>query len=543
MGNNGLDSEKNAEKVTFDYVIVGAGSAGCVLAARLSEDADVRVAVIEAGGGDTAQEIHIPAAFPQLFKSRFDWDYQTEPEPGLDLRSKYLPRGKVLGGSSSMNAMIYMRGNRADYDGWAAGGAKGWSYDEVLPYFKKAEDNERGASEFHGVGGPLSVSDSRSMHGLMDSFVEAAKQAGYEGNDDFNGARQEGFGRFQLTQRRGMRCSAAVAYLHPAMTRANLKVITDATCTRIVFEKKRAVGVEVSVNGNLQTIRAEREVIVSAGSYASPRLLMLSGVGPANELPLFQIEVIQDLPVGFGLQDHPAVVITYYTDRETLFTALCPENASLLEKEGRGALTSNVGESGGFVRTQSSFDAPDIQFHGAPAMFYDEGLGPVLDHAFALGPCVLKPTSRGRVMLRSMVADAKPRIINNYLTTDEDKKSMIAGMKIGLEIANQKALKCVQRSPHKAPASDSDKDIWDFVQHNTFTIYHPTSTCAMGSVVDHELRVYGLEGLRVVDASVMPSVTRGNTNAPTIMIAERIADIIRGIKPQAAERKQEVAQA
>ena len=512
--------------MTYDYVIVGAGSAGCVLAARLSEKPEVKVALIEAGPPDTAQEIHIPAAFPQLFKTQYDWDFLTEPEPQLDGRRVYLPRGRMLGGSSSMNAMVYIRGNRADYDGWAKGGAKGWDYDSVVPYFIKAEANERREDQFHGTQGPLSVCEGRSMNSLMGAFVEAAKQAGYPENHDFNGATQDGVGLYQCTQRNGMRCSTAVAYLHPAMKRPNLTVITGGMASRILFDGARANGIEIIRDGAPEEIHADREVILSAGAYGSPHLLLLSGIGPAADLGLWQIPVRRDLPVGEGLQDHPAAFLTFFTDTESLFTALHPDYVAMLQNEGRGPLTSNIGEAGGFFRTRPGLEAPDIQFHAAPAMFYDEGLGVLFDNSYSLGPCVLKPTSRGKLSLRSTRPDAKPRILHNYFETEEDKTAMLEGMRIAIRIAQQEALRAVERGPHLVPASDSDADIWDFVKQRCHTLYHPTSTCAIGRVVDNELRVLGCDALRVVDASVMPSVVRGNTNAPTIMIAERAADMI-----------------
>ncbi|MEU0404510.1 GMC family oxidoreductase N-terminal domain-containing protein, partial [Streptomyces sp. NPDC006197] len=376
----------------YDYVIVGAGSAGCVLAARLSEDPDVRVALIEAGGPDTAQEIHVPAAFPQLFKSALDWDLDSDPEPGIGGRRAYLPRGKVFGGCSSINAMIYIRGSRADYDGWAAAGATGWSYDEVLPYFKRAEDNECGEDAFHGTGGPLTVSDGRSGHPLSSAFVQAAQQAGYKANDDFNGEDQFGVGRYQVTQRGGLRCSAAVAYLHPALGRPNLTVLSSAHARRVVVEDGRATGVEVERGGEVEVVRAEREVILSAGAYESPKLLMLSGIGPAADLAAFGIEVVRDLPVGQGLQDHYMAMLNFRTDAESLISAASPENAALLQSEGRGPLSSNIGEAGGFFRSRPELDAPDVQFHAAPVLFHQEGLGAATEHGFSFGPCVLAPT-------------------------------------------------------------------------------------------------------------------------------------------------------
>lgn len=515
---------------TYDYVIVGAGSAGCVLAARLSEDPDVRVAVVEAGGPDTAQEIHVPVAFPRLFKSDVDWDFDSEPEPGLGGRRVYLPRGRTFGGCSSLNAMIYVRGARADYDGWAAAGATGWSYDEVLPYFRHAEDNERGEDEFHGVGGPLTVSDGRSGHPLASAFVQAAGQAGYKANDDFNGATQFGVGRYQVTQRGGLRCSAAVAYLHPALGRLNLTVLAGVRAHRVVVEGGRAVGVAVERAGVVEVVRAEREVVLSAGAYGSPKLLMLSGIGPGDALSALGIEVVRDLPVGRGLQDHYMAMLNFRTGADSLASVASPENTALLETQGRGPLTSNVGEAGGFFRSRDDLDAPDIQFHAAPGLFHQEGLGAVTEHGFAFGPCVLAPTSRGAVTLRSARPDAAPRIVHNYLTTEEDRAAIVAGTRIALEIAAQRAVTDVATGTYgDAPSpSGSDADLLAWARRAGQTLYHPTSSCAIGAVVDPELRVYGVAGLRVVDASVFPAVPRGNTDAPTIMAAEKAADLITG---------------
>jgi choline dehydrogenase-like flavoprotein len=517
-----------------DYVIVGAGAAGCVLASRLSEDPDVEVQLLEAGPPDTAAELRVPAMFPLVFKSSLDWDLYGEPEPGLGGRRLYLPRGRVIGGSSSMNAMIYLRGHRADFDEWAELGCPGWSYDEVLPYFKRSEDNERGENEFHGVGGPLAVSDSRSMSPLVDAQLEAAVSAGYELIEDLNVDRPEGVSRFQLTQRNGMRCSAADAFLHPAEPRPNLEVRSGVFAERIVFEGDRAVGVELVQNGVRETVRAEREVIVSGGTYQSPVLLMLSGIGPAEDLELFGMPVRQNLPVGHNLQDHCMVNVNYLTDEPGLFGIFTPENFALLESEGRGPLTSNYPEGGGFFRTRSDLPAPDVEFHFAAAPFFDEGLRPPPDNGYAFGPVIVKPTSRGKVGLRTPMPDSKPTVLCNFLTTEEDRASMLEGVRIALEIAAQPALKAIEREPLSVPASDSEKDIVEWFEHASQTVYHATSTCAMGAVVDPELRVFGVEGLRVVDASVMPKITRANTHAATIMIAEKAADLILGRAPLAA---------
>ena len=517
--------------MAYDYVIVGAGSAGCVLAYRLGESLDVKVAVIEAGPPDTDPEIHMPFAFGALLKSRVDWDLATEAEPGLAGRRTYVPRGRVLGGSSSLNAMIYVRGHRADYDSWAAMGLDGWGYADVLPYFKRAEDNERGESYYHGVGGPLTVSDSRSMHLLADACIDAATEAGHEPNADHNGATQDGAGRFQVTQRDGRRCSTALAYLHPAVARGNVEVLTDTLATRVLFEGDRAVGVEVIRGNEIVEVRAEREVIVSCGAYHSPQLLLLSGIGPADELEPFGIAARADLPVGRNLQDHPVAGMVWLTDEESLLTAMTPANVELFDKEGRGPLTSNVGESGVFLRTRSGLEAPDIQIIFGALMLHEEFLGPLLDHAWSVGPCLLTPESRGRVTLRSPVSHAKPRILHDYFATEGDRRSMIDGVRASLEIAAQPALRKVRRADFIAPPSDSDADILEFVQRHAHTVFHPVGTCAMGTVVDAELKVYGVEGLRVVDASVMPIVPRGNTNAPTIMVAEKASDLIRGLDP------------
>ncbi|MBO0701944.1 MAG: GMC family oxidoreductase N-terminal domain-containing protein [Candidatus Dormibacteraeota bacterium] len=514
---------------TYDYVIVGAGSAGSVLANRLSEEGGATVALIESGGPDEAQEIHIPLAFGYLFKTPVDWDLDTEPERQLGGRRAYLPRGRGFGGSSSINAMIYMRGDRADYDGWASGGATGWDWESVLPYFLKAEDNERGRSAWHGTGGPLSVSDLRFKHPLSVAYVEAALQAGHPPNDDFNAERQEGVGFYQVTQRDGMRCSTADAYLRPALDRENLTILADRLATRVVLSGTRATGVEVaSRGGETEVVGASREVILSAGAYESPKLLMLSGIGPEAVLAPLGLPVEGDLPVGQNLQDHLMVLMNWRTEVETLITALTPENLILLLTEGRGPLSSNIAEAGGFFHSRSGLAAPDIQFHVTPALFHQDGLGPLVDHAVSLAPGLVAPTSRGQVVLRVPQPAAKPRIFHNYLATDEDRAATYQGVRVALDIAHRPALQAVITAPYNVPASDSDADIAGFVAQHAMTLYHPTSSCAMGAVVDPELRVLGFEHLRVVDASVFPTIPHGNTNAPTIMVAEKAADLIRG---------------
>jgi choline dehydrogenase len=514
----------------YDYVIVGAGSAGCVLANRLSEDPDVQVLLLEAGPPDTADFIHIPAAFAANYRSGVDWDLGSGLEPGLDDRRIYLPRGKTLGGSSSINAMIYIRGNPADYDEWSE---LGWGWDDVLPYFLRAEDNVRGASQHHGVGGPLRVSDSLARTGLSEAFIDAAAARGLPASEDFNGPRQDGIGWYQLTTRDGRRGSTAVSYLHPVMERPNLTVETHVHAHRVLFDGTRAVGVVGSRLSELLEFRAEREVIVSAGAYLSPQILWLSGIGRPDELALLQVPTVAEVPgVGLGLQDHPAFGATFICEEPvSLKDALTEENLALWA-QGGGPLSSNVAEAGGFLRTRDDLGAPDVQFHMVAAMHEQEGLVPPPAHGFTLSVCVVKPQSRGQVAVVSPDPTTKPFILHNYFAEPEDMRSAVAGLRTGLEIARTAPLAQYAQIAHSAPPSDSDADLEAHIRHTAQTIYHPTSTCRMGvddlAVVDPELRVRGVEGLRVVDASIFPSVPRGNTNAPTIAVAEKASDLIRG---------------
>lgn len=519
----------------YDYVIVGAGSAGCVLANRLTEDPQTSVLLLEAGGPDDAQEIHIPLAFSKLFQSALDWTYYTEQEPQLLNRKLYWPRGKMLGGSSSINAMIYIRGNRYDYAHWSELGNTGWSYDEVLPYFKKAENAERGPSEYHGVGGPLNVMERPHTSTLSHAFVQAGVELGYPANDDFNGPSQEGFGLYQVTQKLGRRHSAAVGYLHPALSRPNLTLHTQALTTRLLFAGSRAVGVAYLKDGVEQEVRVNKEVILSGGSVNSPQLLLLSGVGPADQLRSLGIPVVADLPgVGENLQDHLFVSVCYTsTQPVSLYGAETMENLQEYMQFQRGPLTSNVAESGAFLKTSPDRPEPDLQYHFAPVAYINHGFTAPESHGYTLGPTLVTPRSRGRLTLHSTDPSQHPAIFANYLSDEADMRVLVEGVKLARRLANTKAFAPfheVETLP--GPQAQSDDDIIAYIRSTAETIYHPVGTCKMGhdslAVVDEQLRVRGLEGIRVVDASIMPTIVNGNTNAPTIMIAEKAADLLQG---------------
>ena len=519
----------------YDYIIIGAGSAGCVLASRLSEDRSAKVLLLEAGGRDNRKEIHIPLAFSKLFKGPCDWTYFTEPEGQLGNRSLFWPRGKVLGGSSSINAMIYIRGHRADYDHWRDLGNPGWGYDDVLPLFKKSESQEHGASEYHGASGPLRVSDLRTVNPLSSAFVAAGQEAGFARNQDFNGATQEGFGFYQVTQSNGRRHSAAGAFLHPVMARKNLTVRTDAHVFGIYFEGKRAAIVSFQDGSGSRQERAEREIILCAGAVGSPQLLMLSGVGPAAHLRHFDVPVVCDLPgVGANLQDHPCTGVAYAcTQPISLASAESFSNLVRYLVSKKGPLTSNVAESGAFIRTSAAGPVPDLQFHFGVGYFVDHGFRQIEGHAFTFGPTLLHPYSRGEIRLRSSNPLDAPFIRANYLADSRDMSVLLEGVKLSRTLATTRAFSPYCGTElHPGPEAKDDQALRAHVAQFTETLYHPVGTCKMGhdaaAVVDSELRVRGVEGLRVVDASIMPTVVGGNTNAPTIMIAEKAAEMIKG---------------
>jgi choline dehydrogenase len=513
-----------------DYVIVGAGSAGCVLANRLSEDPDVTVCLVEAGPSDDHDNFRVPVLGGRFFRTRFDWDYDSQPERHCDGRRIYLPQGRVLGGSSSVNGMAYIRGHRADYDGWEL---PGWRYADLLPYFRRSEDNERGADEYHGVGGPLRVSDGRSHNLSAAAFTEAATEVGYSRNPDFNGALQEGFGEVQVTQRDGRRASTATEFLHPVLDRPNLLVETSLQVHRVLVEGGRATGVVGHRLDDVTEIRAEREVIVAAGAYNSPQLLMLSGIGPADVLRSFGLPVVLDHPeVGQNLQDHPHTWLSFAHDKAvSLLAAGDPENLRRYERDRSGPMSSSGPETAGFVRTSSELAGPDLQFICLPLMIADNFLSPPTRHSISFGASVLTPRSRGHVTLFSGEATAKPRIVQDYLADPTDLETAVTGLRISLELSRQAALKPFTIEATVAPSSDSEADLRQYARQRVQSGFHPVGTCAIGRVVDTELRVLGVDGLRVVDASVIPVLVRGNTNAPVIAIAEKAADLIRGSGP------------
>ena len=534
----------------FDYIVVGGGSGGCVLAARLSEDPTVQVALLEAGGPNDGVLNRVPtgAAVYMMKRNACNWAFSTVPQPGLGGRVGYQPRGRGLGGSSAINAMVYLRGQREDYDDWAANGAAGWGWRDVLPYFLKSENNERGPDAWHGVGGPLNVADLRSPHPFAARFIEAGLQAGLPRNEDFSGATQEGVGYYQVTQKNGERWSVARAYLDPARARANLHIETGAIATRILFEGRRAVGVEFDQGGTRRTLRARREVLLAAGALQSPQLLMVSGIGPATDLQQLGIDVVADLPVGRNLQDHLDVIVNRRVD-DTDLLGLSPVGAVKLlraiqrwRRERRGVLTSNFAEAGGFVRTLPELTRPDVQLHFVIGMVDNHNRTLHWGHGMSCHSCPLRPKSRGTLTLASRDAHEAPRIDPGFLSDTEDLETMVRGFKLVRRIFAQPAFAAfgggdLSRELYFSDVR-TDDEIRAAIRARADTIYHPVGTCRMGSddraVVDPQLRVRGVEGLRVVDASIMPTLISGNTNAPVVMIAERAVEFIR--RGQAALR-------
>ena len=527
----------------FDYINVGAGSAGCVLANRLSTDPSVRVLLLEAGPTDRHPFIHMPAGLAKLVTRRdVNWNYDTEAEPGLDDRRLWWPRGRVLGGSSSINAMCYVRGLPRDYDDWASMGAEGWAWRDVLPYFLRSERNSRGGDALHGGDGPLHVADLRHANPLSGVFIEAAAQAGIPRNDDFNGPVQEGAGLYQVTQKDGARCSAAVAYLRPALGRRNLVVRTGAQASRVTVEQGRATGVTYTWKGRAWHHAAAREVLLSGGAINSPQLLMLSGIGAATMLRRHGIAVQADLPgVGANLQDHLDICTLHAcTQRITYDRASDLRIAFDYYLRGRrGAGTSNIAEAGAFVRSPLAADGrPDIQLHFVPAQLDDHGRRRLPGDGYTIHACWLRPRSRGRIELASASAGDAPRIFGGYLSDDggHDLRGMLECARLARRILLQPAFAPYRAGP-VIPARDDldDAALTDFIRAKAESVYHPVGSCRMGrdegSVVDPQLRVHGIDGLRVVDASVMPALPGGNTNAPTIMIAERAADLLQGARP------------
>ena len=534
---------------SFDYIIVGAGSAGCVLANRLSTDPACSVLLIEAGGKDRNPLFRLPMLMGKLFHSGiYNWRYHTAPVPSLDGRSLYWPRGKVLGGSSTINGMIYVRGNRHDYDRWAQMGLSGWSYDEVLPAFRRSEEHVERDGAFHGTGGELTVCRARGANPLFDVFVEAGRQAGHPVNDDFNGAEQQGIGRYDFTIRRGKRCSVSTAFLRPIRHRRNLAIVTDSLVRRVVVEGDHATGVKVAHGNRALTIRAEREVILCAGTVNSPQLLMLSGIGPGDELRQHGIQVIHELPgVGRNLQDHVDCVLAYACTKPiTLYRDLRADRLIRSVAEGmlfgRGVATTFPYEAGAFLKTRPDLLAPDVQVHFMPALesaaklhFSKPFRKPPLEetHGFSMRVGPVNPESRGWIGLRSADPAHAPLIQPNYLQDGADCRTTIAGIRMVRDVVAQPAF-AAYRGRELAPgdAVQSDAELTAWLRANAMTTFHPVGTCRMGNdkmaVVDGRLAVRGITGLRVADASVMPIIVSGNTNAPAIMIGEKAAEFILG---------------
>lgn len=525
----------------FDYVVVGGGSGGCAVAGRLSEDDDVSVALLEAGGRGDNWVVTTPGALILMVSGPVNnWSFSTVPQPGLNGRIGCQPRGKTLGGSSAINAMIYIRGHKADYDEWAVLGNEGWSYADVLPYFKKAEDNSELGGEYHGKGGPLSVTKLQTDNPIHEVFLQAAREAQFRINDDFNGAEQEGLGIYQVTQKDGERWSAARGYIHPHIdSRKNLNVITGARATRILFEGKRAVGVEYRQGKTTKQIRARREVILSLGAFQTPQLLMLSGVGDAAELAKHNIASVHHLPgVGKNLHDHPDFVFGFRSN-ETHFTGLTFAGIGRIIKsifqfrrERRGPMTSNVAECGGFLKTRPDLERSDIQLHFCMAVIDDHGRTPFFGNGFSCHVCLLRPKSRGSVSLQSADPMQPPAIDPNFFGDPDDMESMVAAFKTTKRLLDAPALKAIETADVFTADVHSDEDIRKAIRARADTVYHPVGSCKMGvddpmAVVDPQLKVYGLEGLRIADASIMPTIVGGNTNAPTIMIGEKAADMIK----------------
>jgi choline dehydrogenase-like flavoprotein len=526
---------------TFDFLVVGGGSGGCAVASRLSEDPATSVALLEAGGKDDNWVVTTPGALILMVAGKVNnWAFDTVPQAGLNGRVGYQPRGKGLGGSSAINAMVYIRGHRRDYDQWASLGNSGWSYADVLPYFKRSEDNSELGGEYHGKGGPLHVTGLRTDNPVREMYLQAAREAQFRIREDFNAEEQEGLGSYQVTQKNGERWSAARGYIHPFMTtRANLRVETNAHATRILFEGKRAVGVEYRQGKNIRQIRARREVILSSGAFQSPQLLMLSGVGDSAALARHGIATTHHLPgVGQNLQDHPDFVFGFTSDAPYFAglsfggIARIFKGIAQYRRERRGPMTSNVAECGGFIKTRPDLDVPDIQLHFCTAMVADHGRKPRWGTGFSCHVCVLRPESRGSVWLQSTDPMQPPAIDPNFFGEEADLETMVSGFKMAKRLLDAPALKALQKSDEVTGGVETDDDIRKVLRQNVDTIYHSVGTCKMGvndplAVVDPKLKVYGLDGLRVADASIMPTLIGGNTNAPTIMIGEKAADIIK----------------